>query len=106
MKSKNLKSDIPDIIDKRIRDFYANLNETKEEIIRAFIAKYGAQPDEIQLMEQQTKDGIRLWVEKKPTLDKWGNDCGNCSGELFKEVHLCQNCQLPYETGGRVWLKE
>ena len=37
----------------------------REEILRAFIAKYGYQPDEIVQVEQRTETGWRWYVQRK-----------------------------------------
>lgn len=41
------------------------LLEQREEIVRAFIAKYNCQPDEIGQVEQQTDSGLIWYVTKK-----------------------------------------
>ena len=53
----------------QVQEFYKNLNETKEDIIKAFIAKYGYQPDEIVLHEQTTQYGKQYWVDVKKDPD-------------------------------------
>jgi hypothetical protein len=37
----------------------------REEILRAFVAKYGFEPDEAIQVIQQTDMGLRWWVEKR-----------------------------------------
>lgn len=37
----------------------------REEILQAFIAKYGMQPDEIEQVEQRTETGWRWWVQPR-----------------------------------------
>lgn len=60
-----MKCDLDDIISFKINEFYSKLNETKEEIIRAFIAKYGLPPDEIELCEQDMDYGKRFWIQRR-----------------------------------------
>jgi hypothetical protein len=38
----------------------------REEILEAFIAKYGCGPDDLVQVEQRTEDGCRWWVERTP----------------------------------------
>jgi len=38
--------------------------EQREEILSAFIAKYGCQPDEIVQVEQHTANGVRWYLVK------------------------------------------
>lgn len=58
-------NDLLENINREVRDFYNTLGETKEEILKAFIAKYGLLPDEIVIVEQQDGLMLKWWVEPK-----------------------------------------
>lgn len=45
-------------------------NQTREEILIAFIAKFGCEPDEIVQIQQNTANGIKYWVEKGSKIDR------------------------------------
>ena len=59
MKSLN-ESDIAPLGD-QIKELYA----TREEILKAFIAKYGCGPEEVTQIIQNTLEGTKWWVEMK-----------------------------------------
>ena len=44
---------------------YKDVLEQREEILKAFIAKHGYQPEEIEQVFQSTPDGFRWWVRKR-----------------------------------------
>lgn len=44
---------------------YKMVMEQREEILTAFIAKYGMHPDEVEQIEQYTSEGIVWSVRKK-----------------------------------------
>lgn len=48
-------------VDARITEILSR----REEIVEAFIAKHGFEPDEAVLVEQRTATGSRFWVEKR-----------------------------------------
>jgi uncharacterized protein with von Willebrand factor type A (vWA) domain len=39
----------------------ARVMDQREEILEAFVAKYGADPDQVEQVEQQMKDGSTCW---------------------------------------------
>jgi hypothetical protein len=78
-KPRNKAEELIGDAQKQINDFYKKLNETKEDIIKAFIAKYGYQPDEIVLHEQTTEYGKQYWVDKK-------KDPDNTAEELIEKI--------------------
>lgn len=60
-----MKFDIESIREAAMQQ-YREVMRNREEILKAFIAKHGYEPDEIMLVEQHMNDGsIRFWVEKK-----------------------------------------
>jgi len=58
-----------------LRKVFKALNDNKEEIVKAFIAKHGVQPDECEIIEQRTNTGTKWWVQKReriePDKNKW-----------------------------------
>lgn len=48
-------------VDARITEILSR----REEIVEAFIAKYGFEPDEAVLVERRTATGSRFWVERR-----------------------------------------
>jgi len=58
-----------------LREVFKALNDNKEEIVKAFIAKHGFQPDECEIIEQITNTGTKWWVQKReriePDKNKW-----------------------------------
>jgi len=55
-------TEIHEAVAAAIRD----LNQHKEEYVRAWLAKTGLNPDQCMLVQQSMPDGsIRLWVEPK-----------------------------------------
>lgn len=65
--SAKLQQELSEIVEKKMRF----VNENREELIQAFVAKTGVQPDEAVLCEQRMQDGeIKLWVRKKGEIEK------------------------------------
>jgi hypothetical protein len=54
--------EIREELSKKSIDAWKMFNEMQEEILIAFMAKYGLQPEEVVLCHQGTK----IWVERKP----------------------------------------
>ena len=50
---------------KRVHNQLEELHETKEEILKAFVAKYECMPEEIEIVEICTCDGLIWSVRKK-----------------------------------------
>lgn len=60
-----MKLDIEALREKAMEQ-YRDVMRGREEILRAFIAKHGCDPDEVMQVEQRMDDGTtRYWVEKK-----------------------------------------
>ena len=60
------REDLTDILKKSIDDFVQKTSECKEEILLAFIAKYGCHPDEVVACQMTNHNGVtQFWVEKK-----------------------------------------
>lgn len=60
------REDLTDIVKKSVDSFVRKTTECKEEILLAFIAKYGCHPDEIVACQMTRPDGVtEFWVEKK-----------------------------------------
>jgi hypothetical protein len=49
-------------------DRYIEVMSRREELLTAFIAKYGCEPDEIEILEQHVPEGVIVSVRKKPGL--------------------------------------
>lgn len=109
MKIDDFREEMQPIFMKDIDDFMKKLNNCKEEIILAFIAKYGLQPDEVRLCYQENT----FWVDKiefvKPTPEykkavnalrtiAEGSAC-NCENECAK----CHAIQALQEIEGLVY---
>jgi len=47
-------------------DTYKSVLAQREEILRAFVAKYNCQPDEIVQIEEKTENGMRWYLGYKP----------------------------------------
>lgn len=63
--SEVMKFDIEALREKAMAQ-YREVLSGREEILKAFIAKHGCEPDEVMQVEQQMDDGTtRYWVEKK-----------------------------------------
>lgn len=54
-----------ELLCRRAQNAYSEVIAQREEILRAFIAKYGCQPDEIEQIIQTTCDGVRWYVRNK-----------------------------------------
>lgn len=59
-----------------IKDLLQKIYEQREEILTAFIAKYGCGPDECEQVVQLSPDGEKYWVrlrvrEHIPCTDRW-----------------------------------
>ena len=65
----NIHTEVPEVFDDRgtIRwqDFYRKILAQRDEILRAFIAKYGYGPEEAEQVITDGPDGIRYWVQRK-----------------------------------------
>jgi hypothetical protein len=48
----------------RVNQARERIAAQREEILEAFIAKYGCGPDDLVQVEQRTEDGCRWWVER------------------------------------------
>lgn len=48
-----------------IQEALERVRAQREEILEAFLAKYGCQPDEIVQIEKRTENGWRWWVERQ-----------------------------------------
>lgn len=60
------REDLTDIVKKSMDSFVQKTIECKEEILLAFIAKYGCHPDDVIACQMTNKNGvIKFWVEKK-----------------------------------------
>lgn len=59
------RKEVVNQIDEAIKEFYSKLNTTKEDIIKGFVTQYGYMPNEIVLIEQETPNGRKFWVEKR-----------------------------------------
>ncbi len=44
---------------------YDKIMSQREEILSAFIAKYGIEPENVVQVLQYTNEGIQFWVERK-----------------------------------------
>jgi hypothetical protein len=55
-----------DAINKAVDKAFARVMAQREEILEAFIAKYGADPDQVEQVEQRMEDGsVRWFVRQK-----------------------------------------
>lgn len=61
-------SELRDLIQKQSNKLIQKILAQREEILTAFVAKYGCGPEEAVQVQRQTDDGMRWWVEmvKKP----------------------------------------
>ncbi len=48
-----------------LRRLSVEIQQQREEILRAFIAKYGWQPDEVEQVQEYRLDGVRWYVRKR-----------------------------------------
>jgi hypothetical protein len=48
-----------------VRAAFEEVNKQREEILKAFVAKYGCEPDQIVQYEQITGRGVKWWFEVK-----------------------------------------
>ncbi len=48
-----------------LRRLSVEIAQQREEILRAFIAKYGWQPDEIEQVQEYRLDGVHWYVRKR-----------------------------------------
>lgn len=59
---------------KKLNEIFENYlrerNQTREEILIAFIAKFGCEPHEIVQIQQNTANGVKFWVEKRSEIDR------------------------------------
>jgi hypothetical protein len=51
-------------LSERVSQAFERVTAQREEILEAFIAKYGCGPDELIQVEQRTENGWRWWVER------------------------------------------
>ena len=58
-------SDKPNDLHSLMRRNYVRILEHKEEILEAFIAKYGCEPDEMEIVETRGIDEVSWRVRKK-----------------------------------------
>lgn len=54
--------------DRVLRDYLGEIMGRREEIVGAFVAKYGFEPDEAMLVEQRTPTGMKFWIEKREAM--------------------------------------
>ncbi len=54
-----------DLIREHIQKTLDGIYSQREEILRAFLAKYGCDPDEVVQFEETTPTGTKWWVERK-----------------------------------------
>ncbi len=54
-----------DLVRTHIQNVLDGIHSQREEILRAFIAKYGCEPDEVVQVENTTPTGTRWWVERR-----------------------------------------
>lgn len=81
MQDENDVSPITDFVNK----YWQSVIENREEILRAFIAKYGYEPDEVEQIEQHTPGLIRWYVRKREDNQAVASTdhtcCSNCKRE-------------------------
>jgi len=53
-------------LSERVSQAFERVTAQREEILEAFIAKYGCGPDGLIQVEQRTENGWRWWVERVP----------------------------------------
>ena len=53
------------MLPKALTEMINDIEEHKEEILIAFVTKYGFEPDECEIVTQNTIDGNRWYIRKK-----------------------------------------
>lgn len=48
-----------------VRAAWERVLDVREEILRAFVAKYGLQPEDVVIVERRTVGGSEWWVERR-----------------------------------------
>lgn len=85
----------------------------REEIIRAFIAKYGCQPNEIEQIEELTETGRRWYLRKKDVGSKRAAElaCPKCQSPKYHELctytgysepFICEECGYIFDKAALV----
>lgn len=59
-----------------VQEAWQQVIAQREEILRAFVARYGMQPDEIEQIEQRTATGWRWWVQPRRLTPLPPDACG------------------------------
>ena len=62
------ESQLDENLTQTIREAWQRILDTREEILQAFVAKYGLQPDEVVMVERRTSTGSQWWVERRALL--------------------------------------
>jgi hypothetical protein len=65
---------ISDEMERIVKEKYLKVIEMQEEILTAFIAKYGMPPDEIEIIEQYTATGHRWFIKKSDREINYDNE--------------------------------
>ena len=53
------------MLSKTLKDFVEDIELHKEEILKAFVAKYGFEPDECEIVTQATLDDRKWFIRKR-----------------------------------------
>ena len=93
---EELKKYISDILVNHSHEFAAKLSQCREEIILAFMAKYGLQPNQCKLIYQDNE----FWVEAKEDVAVAVNNFDELLDDNIIEPSdgfLLHNCEISYK---------
>ena len=73
---------------KKARQMTRNINAQRMEVINAFVAKYGCQPDECEQVVQQTPGGVKWYIVLKENLPEqhFKEVCTICGEKLYAHI--------------------
>jgi hypothetical protein len=83
MTSINLSDALKSMYDDKVDALTAQIYGQREEILRAFIAKYGCGPDELEQVEERGEDGTTKWHVRLRQLTA---EEDRKAGELLAEI--------------------